>query len=379
MARRIRRIVAASEWAKNQTDRLVLGPSEFRDLISGRRRSVSAALLRTVLAGLEVPYTAAVRYRNWRFDTSRATVTKVEVPVISVGNLTLGGTGKTPAVEWLARWFDERGVRVGIVSRGYGTKTGVPNDEALELAEKLPQIPHVLDPDRVRGARKAIDEFGCQLLLLDDGFQHRRLARDFDLVLIDALEPFGYQHVFPRGTLREPLTGWRRASAFMLTRSEMIDEASRNQIRERALTFAPQALWLEATHAPQSLRNVRGGELPLSAFVDLPVAAFCGIGNPRGFRHALARSGFDVLAVREFADHFPYPASEATALAHWVDGLGVPAAICTFKDLVKIGPRWPGKTPLWALSARLELLTGQAAFEVQLEALRQQALARVLR
>ena len=185
--------------------------STFREIVSGRRQGLTASLARAALGALEVPYTTAVRLRNRHYDRSPSAVQRVPVPVVSIGNLTLGGTGKTPTVEWLARWFADRQVRVGLASRGYGSKPGAPNDEALELAQKLPGVPHVLDRDRVRGAQQLIDQFGCELIILDDGFQHRRLGRDLDIVLIDALEPVGFGHVFPRGTLREPLEGWSRA------------------------------------------------------------------------------------------------------------------------------------------------------------------------
>ena len=364
----------------------MLTPSEFRDLVSGRRDGVRASLLRGLLRGAEFPYSAAVRLRNWRYDTGRAASHRAGVPVISVGNITLGGTGKTPAVEWLARWLLERGVRVGLVSRGYGSQDGRPNDEALELAEKLPDVPHVLDPDRVRGANRAIDEFGCQLILLDDGFQHRRLARDFDLVLVDALEPFGFEHVFPRGTLREPLAGWSRASALMLTRAEQLDVPQRAAIRERALTFAPQALWLESTYQPHALRSIEGAESPLDLLLGKPIAAFCGIGNPDGFRRALAAQHYSVNAFREFADHFAYPPDAVAELTRWVRGamltprehaLGdsnVAAVVCTHKDLVKVGPQWTSETPLLALASRLEVQTGKPELESALRPLVTRAL-----
>jgi tetraacyldisaccharide 4'-kinase len=351
----------------------LLSPSEFRDLVSGRRSGVRAGLLRSALRLAETPYAAAVRLRNWRFDTGRARAQRVSVPVISVGNITLGGTGKTPAVEWLARWLLERGVRVGLVSRGYGSQNGRPNDEALELADKLPDVPHVLDPDRVRGANRAIEEFGCQLILLDDGFQHRRLARDFDLVLIDALEPFGFEHVFPRGTLREPLAGWSRASALMLTRAEQLDAPQRAAIRARAMQFAPQAIWLESNYQPYALRSIGGGALPLDLLLGKSLAAFCGIGNPDGFRRALADQRYIVNAFREFADHFGYPADAMTELTRWVDDANVATVVCTHKDLVKVGPQWTSETPLLALASRLEVQIGQPELEAALAPLVQRA------
>jgi tetraacyldisaccharide 4'-kinase len=326
-----------------------------------------------VLGLLEGPYTAAVGWRNARFDRGGAAIQHVKAPVVSVGNLTLGGTGKTPTVEWLARWFADRGVRVGLVSRGYGAKRGQANDEALELAQKLPGVPHLLDPDRVRGARQAVDAFGCQLVLLDDGFQHRRIARDLDIVLIDALEPFGFGHVFPRGTLREPLAGWARAHVLVLTRSELVDPCQRAAIRAQVERYAPRAIWVEAAYAPHALRSAQGVERPLAELAGQRIAAFCGIGNPAGFRHAVERCGYQVAALREFADHFAYAPQDLDGLARWSDAQDVAGVLCTHKDLVKIGDRWSGGKPLWALSSRLEITAGRRELEAALMPLAQRA------
>ena len=239
----------------------------------------------------------------------------------------------------------------------------------------MPDVPHVLDPDRARGARQAIDALGCQLLLLDDGFQHRRLARDFDLVLIDALEPFGYEHVFPRGTLREPLAGWSRAAAFLLTRSDAVDAGRRAEIRRRAAGFAPRALWLESSYVPQALRSATGEEQPLDWLAGRRIAAFCGIGNPASFRQALAACGLDVAQFREFADHFAYPPAVIDDLARWADAADVHAVVCTHKDLVKTGNRWSGSKPLWALASRLQIQSGEPELTAALELLARRALA----
>ena len=206
----------------------------FRALISGQRRGVQAAVLRGLLRAAETPYTLAVRWRNRQYDRGRKPVERVDVPVISVGNLTLGGTGKTPLVEWLARWFRQRGVRVTIISRGYGAEAGARNDEALELEQKLPDVPHVQNADRVAAAKMAIEEFDCQLILLDDAFQHRRIHRDLNIVVVDALEPFGFGHVFPRGALREPLSGLRRADMVVLSRADLVQPAERGGESERS-------------------------------------------------------------------------------------------------------------------------------------------------
>jgi tetraacyldisaccharide 4'-kinase len=195
------------------------------------------------------------------------------------------------------------------------------------------------------------------------------LARDFDLVLIDALEPLGFGHVFPRGTLREPLSGWARADALVLTRSELVDEPRRAEIRREAHRYAPDALWLEATHAPQALRAGSGEEQPLDTLKGRRLASFSGIGNPAGFRRALEGCGYEVAATRTFADHFAYPPPVLAELARWADELDAAALVCTHKDLVKIADRWPGKVPLWALSSRLDFVTGQAELEARLDQL----------
>src|SRR3954469_6838642 len=219
---------------------LMLRPSEFRDLVSGRRKGILATLARGVLRVVEVPYTIAVSIRNRRYDRGAAKVQNIGVPVITVGNLTLGGTGKTPMVKWLAQRFQNAGVRVAIVSRGYGAAEGKHNDEALELAQSLADVPHIQNRDRVAAARIAIHDFKSRLILLDDGFQHRRLGRDLDIVLLDALEPFGVEHVFPRGTLREPLTGLARAQVVCLSRADAISQSERDAIRRRVANIAPQ-------------------------------------------------------------------------------------------------------------------------------------------
>ncbi|MHB1038561.1 MAG: tetraacyldisaccharide 4'-kinase [Pirellulales bacterium] len=344
----------------------MLSPSEFRDLVSGRRRGPAAAFWRGLFRAVECPYTLAMRLRNWRYDTGRAPVTRVDVPVVSVGNLSLGGTGKTPMVEWLARWFLARGVRVAVISRGYGAKQGGANDEALELERKLPGIVHLENPDRVAAARRAIDELGCQAILLDDAFQHRRLARDLDIVLLDALEPFGFGHVFPRGTLREPVAGLARAQVVALSRADMAEPAERARIRAEVRRLAPRAAWLELVHAPRCLRSADGGHEPLESLAGQPVAAFCGLGNPAGFRHTLATQGYRVAAFREFADHHAYAPADLASLAAWADRLDVSAVVCTWKDLVKIGVTHLGRRPLWAVAIELEMPAGQPELEAKL-------------
>jgi tetraacyldisaccharide 4'-kinase len=263
-------------------------------------------------------------------------------------------------VEWICRFLRDRGLRVAIVSRGYGNRDGAANDEALELAEKLPNVPHVQDPDRVAAALAAIEQHKCQAIVLDDAFQHRRIARDLDIVLLDSQEPFGFNHVFPRGTLREPLSGLARADCIVLSRADMIVPENRSRIRQRALGLAPRALWAECAHKPIALVTASGSEKPLDALHGQRVAAFCGIGNPAGFRHSLASCGYELSLFRQFADHHAYRRDNVASLTDWADHAEVAAVLCTDKDLVKIGLDHLGGKPLYALRVALEFLKGQS-------------------
>jgi tetraacyldisaccharide 4'-kinase len=348
----------------------MISPTEYRELVSGRRRGGAAAALRGVLRAVEVPYTLAVGWHNRRFDQGHGRVHRVGVPVISVGNLTLGGTGKTPFVKWLAQSLSHAGVRVAIVSRGYGAGGQKLNDEALELGQALPNVPHVQNPDRVAAAERAIVEHNCQIVLLDDGFQHRRLARDLDIVLVDALEPFGYEHVFPRGTLREPLTALRRAHVVCLSRADAVSTTERDLIRRRVMALAPQAVWCECTHAASGLVDAGGGSVPLAQLTGRRAAAFCGIGNPAGFRHTLAATGCEIVAWREFPDHHAFAAADVAQLVAMTNSCDADVIVCTQKDLVKLRRDELAGRPLRAIAIDTQFLVGREELEARVSGVR---------
>ena len=342
---------------------------DYYALISGERRGWNATLVRSVLSAIEIPYAAAVSWRNRGFDSGRFRTHAVKVPVISVGNLTLGGTGKTPMVAWLAQWLQNQHLQVTIVSRGYGGGRDGWNDEALELQRTLPGVPHVQNRDRVLGARQAIEEHHAQVIILDDGFQHRRIARDLDIVLIDGLSPFGFDHVFPRGALREPCSGLARAHVIALSRADAVDEDTRDAIRQRAQAMAPQGLWLETAHQPIGWLMADQQSVALSQLQNANVAAFCGIGNPQGFRHSLTRAGVQIAAFREFPDHHPYSDQDMRSLDQWVEGLPqhVDSVVCTHKDLVKLPSQKIAGKPLHALQIGLEVTQGEKSFTARLQ------------
>jgi tetraacyldisaccharide 4'-kinase len=229
-------------------------------------------------------------------------------------------------------------------------------------------VPHLQDPDRVAAARIAIDELETQLIVLDDGFQHRRLARDLDLVLIDATEPFGYDHVFPRGMLREPVQGLARADVVALTRCNLVSNARREELRRRLVLMAPQAIQIEVAQRPQSLLSASGHQIKLDELPSGPLLAFCGIGNPAAFRQMLVELGWHLEDFLAFPDHHPFDPSDITRLHNWMaEHPNAQALICTHKDLVKIDVDRLGNLPLYALTIALDIEVGQEQLEARLQ------------
>lgn len=339
-------------------------------LIRGERRGPLAILARAGLSAASWPYGVAVWWRNRQYDRGHRTIRRVSVPVVSVGNLTLGGTGKTPCVEYVARYYRDHDIRVAILSRGYGSDRG-RNDEAMVLEENLPDVPHYQNADRIAAAELAIEESESELLVLDDGFQHRRLHRDLDIVLIDATSPPHHDRLFPRGTLREPVTGLRRAGAILLTRCDQVSPASLDQTRDWLTRHFPDTAVASSEHRPVEL--FRAGE-PVE--VRTPdhlrrqaVAGFCGIGNPTAFRRTLESLGATVVAFRCFPDHHPYSRQDVDDLRNWANSLPGDALIATTqKDWVKLRLRELAARQLWAVRIGLTFRDGQHAFDSALRA-----------
>ena len=345
------------------------GPhARYLALVRGQTRGLWAAVQRLGLWALSLPYGLAVRLRNTAYDRGWLRVRRAPVPVVSVGNLTVGGTGKTPCVEYVARYYRNLGRRVAILSRGYGAAGGA-NDEALLLEENLPDVPHLQGPDRAALAVTAVEELDSEVLVLDDGFQHRRLARDLDLVLIDATIPFGYGHLLPRGLLREPVSGLRRARVAVLSRCDQVDAAERGHLRQRLARIAPAVPLVEARHRPLELVNSDRAVEPVERLRGRSVAAFCGLGNPDAFRRTLTDLGAVVAAFRTWPDHHAYTRQDVDDLRQWAGALpGIDAVVTTQKDLVKLRISALGARPLWAVRIGLEVDRGQEALDGHLSA-----------
>ena len=342
--------------------------ARFLRLIRGQTRGPVASLARSGLWAASVVYGLGSRARNLGYGLGLLEVKPAPVPVISVGNLTLGGTGKTPFVEWICRWLRAREIRAAVLSRGYGASDGA-NDEALVLEENLPDVPHLQDKDRVGLAKIAVEELESQVLVLDDGFQHRRLGRDLDIVLVDALDPFGGGCLFPRGLLRESPRSFSRASWVVLTRADMVDESTRRDLEGRIMRLAGKNKpgWSETRHAPVALLNANGETAPLGCLEGKRGAAFCGIGNPEGFRRTFEPIMGPAAGFRVFPDHHSYTADDVRSLVEWTRLIDAELALTTQKDLVKLRTEKLGEMPLWSMRIGIEFLTGQAELEAALD------------
>jgi len=322
------------------------------------------ALLSGLLRPLCLPYAAAVAVRNAYYDRFPHAVHRADVPVISVGNLTAGGTGKTPLGIELVRRLQTYGCRPAILTRGYKAAPGEVADEVLEFGGALPGVPVVVNPDRVAGAAQARTAHGADCLVLDDGFQHRRLARQLDIVLIDALRPWG-DGLLPAGRAREPRRGLRRAHLFVITRCNQVPPAEVAAITLALAHFGNQPV-LEAAVVPDALVTRDEERHPPASLQGRKLLAVCGIGNPRTFARLLADLGAPCPLI-PFADHQPYGPRHLTTILAAAAEVGATEVVTTRKDWVKLAPQWPGDDPtLLRLDMRLVLGGALADFEARL-------------
>ena len=311
----------------------------------------AAIVMLTPLSGL---YGVVMKARRALYRRGVFQVHKIGAPVISVGNLTTGGTGKTPLVEWIARALAQRQKRVCILTRGYGrqhpgSRVLVSNgseifsdareagDEPLLLAEKLKGKAAVIcDADRLAAARWAIENIGANLFILDDGFQHVRLARDYNIVVIDATNPWGNGRLLPSGHLRESPRQLARADCIVITRADDVTqtEALKSEIDQlsKGRPVFLSRMRIDGLRKLGDLEEGEAGENPRP----VPVAAFCGVGNPESFFAQLRRDGYKLCHTRAFPDHHYYSQEEINALISQSSERGAHALLTTAKDEVKL-------------------------------------------
>jgi tetraacyldisaccharide 4'-kinase len=313
-------------------------------------RGKRARTARALLAPAEALYRAVVVTRGKLYDWGVFRAKRFSVPVLSVGNLSVGGTGKTPVAAWLARRFAEMGSVPAIVLRGYG------GDEIL-VHERLNEgIPVIAATDRVRGIREAIAE-GVDVVVLDDAFQHRRARRDADIVLVSADAWTGKPRLLPAGPWREPLRAARRATLVIITR-KTADASAVENVR-RALSNAASHVPVAVAYlAPDELRSTTTGQtLPLHALRGSDLTAIAAIAQPDSFFKQLTELG---AVVRPFAfpDHYAFNRADARRLA--AESESSDFVVCTLKDAVKLETLWPAEAgSLWYVSQRLRIEDGQ--------------------
>jgi tetraacyldisaccharide 4'-kinase len=317
-------------------------------------RDAVARLARAALTPAEALYAGVVAARGALYDAGLLEVHPLALPSVSVGNLTVGGTGKTPVAAWLARALAARGAHPAIVLRGYGA------DEPLVHAAINPRVPVVVSADRVAGVEHAARR-GADVAVLDDAFQHRRARRLVDIVLVSADRWTERPRLLPAGPWREPLGALRRASLVLVTRKAVSLECA-TELLERLRREAPSIAGAVAHLAPDALG--RGGSgagesLPVAALSGARLLAVSAIGDPDAFLGQLAAAGASVVDRAIYPDHHAFTSAEARELAR--RGAAVDRVVCTLKDAVKLGPLWPREAPpLWYVSQRVTLERGQA-------------------
>ncbi len=342
-----------------------------RAVISPRRRGPLLAAARVSLGIAACAYGLGVRARNGLYRAGWLKTHRAAAPVVSVGNITAGGTGKTPFAAWLARLMVIHRLRPAILSRGYGRHEGLGLDDENAMLSRLADgVPVVVNPDRLKGAETAVREHGADVLILDDGFQHRRLARDLDVVLIDAVWPFGAGRLLPRGLLREPLGGLKRADFLVMTRTELVAPEHVQEVKRRlnqAAPGVPVALCKTMVEGLRPLGRAPDRALPPDALAEGRWGAFCGIGNPEGFRLTLRRAGCNPALFRVFSDHERYSARQIERLLRQAHAHGCDRIVTTEKDAVKVEALaardgFPAACPAYALQTEMDMTEGSTAF-----------------
>lgn len=307
-----------------------------------------------VLAPLGALYGAVMQMRATCYRTGLLKTSKLNEPVISVGNITTGGTGKTPLVEWVARALAHEGRRVCILTRGYGransgsrvvvsdgqaimANEGEAGDEPLLLARSLlGQAAVICDADRFSAGEWATVALGSDVFVLDDGFQHLRLSRELNIVTIDATNPWGHGHVLPHGRLREPRSELSRADCVVITRADQTDTLdSLHEVVAQLSVHRPIFTSRMKVRALRRLEDQPKSDV-MDQSIERPTAAFCAIGNPRAFLSQLKNAGHDVTVAQEFSDHHQYSQSDIDAVVEKARHAGAKSLITTAKDAVKL-------------------------------------------
>jgi tetraacyldisaccharide 4'-kinase len=379
-----------NRWLRQKTNEF----EQFTiDVIFGKREGVSAALFAAFLQVCSYLFDGIVQLRWWLYRKRILHDHPLGCLVVVVGNLTVGGTGKTPVVEKFARALRDRGRKVAILSRGYKSKTApfwekwwhgfthkeeapprvvsdgervlldseLAGDEPYMLARNLPGVVVLVDKNRVKAGAYAIRRFGCDTLVLDDGFQYLPLKGRLNLLLVDKTNPFGNGFTLPRGILREPVKHLKRASYVFLTKSNGRRDEELEAVIKR---FNPKAEIIECAHRPQFLQRVGSDERrPLTDMKGRRIAAFSGIATPESFERFLHEAGAHLVHIERFLDHYRFTPEDLAELYVAAARAGAEFVVTTEKDAVRIPPGGPAPLPLYYLRLEIEILRGADDFE----------------
>jgi tetraacyldisaccharide 4'-kinase len=364
------------------------------EVIFEERRGARAAFARVCLYSLSKLFQVAIKARRFLYNVRLLRDSTLGVQVIAIGNLTVGGTGKTPVVEKFARELRDQGRNVAILSRGYRSKpqpvhewllnkilfredttpprvvsdgksllldSETAGDEPYMLASNLKDVVVLVDKDRVKSGRYAIEKFGCDTLLLDDGFQYWKLAgRRQDIVLIDRQQPFGNERLLPRGTLREPPSHLARASTIFITKSNGDTE----ELRRRIAQFNPTAGIIECVHHPLYLEDVFSGQrVDLSFLKGRKVAALSGIAQPESFEQSLVKLGGELVYAKRFADHHRFTQQEVLNAINRGKKRQAETIITTQKDAVRFPKLDRRDLPIYFMRVEIKIVSGANDFQ----------------
>ncbi len=347
----------------------------YRKLISSQSGSLGAIILRYLLAIAAIGYSLAVRLRNFLYSKGLLKVHHVDSAVLCVGNITVGGTGKTPLVVWLCNLITQspklktQNCKCAILTRGYKARSKENadfKDEIAILAENCPDVEVIVNPDRVAGAAEAIDKYAAKILIMDDGFQHRRLARDLDIAAIDATQPFGYGKLLPAGLLREPVSSLKRAGALVITRCDQIADAELDELERKLRTTRSDMIIARSIHAPVYAKSMDNKEISIEQLKGKKVFAFCGIGNPDAFLNTIKDIGAELAGSKVYDDHYHYTNACLADISERAGELGVDLILTTQKDWTKVISNFKSQIsdfksplPFAYLAIEIKFLTGE--------------------
>jgi tetraacyldisaccharide 4'-kinase len=339
-------------------------------VVSGDRKGLTASILRAALAALAFVYVACLKIYLFPFRIGIRRQSRLPCPVISIGNLTVGGTGKTPMTRLVCDLLTQRGFRPCVLIRGYrgesefgasvvstGAKVELTSkqagDEAYLLARLMPGVPIIAGKDRRKTGALAMERFNPDVIVLDDGMQFYQLHRDLDVVLLNALNPFNNGWTFPRGLLREPTSHLTRAGLIVITNSDKVEQAQLTELKARVAKIAPGVPIETASFQADSLEALdKSANYPVEWLLGRTVASYCALGDPGGFEELLVRSGAEIVSRTRFPDHHEPTMGELDEIIDTACRGGAEAVIVTEKDAVKLPPI--GRPlPFLALKGRL--------------------------